>query len=99
MSVIDYVDKVIVWDTGSTDKTVQIIKEIQRLKGNKIEFKEVGEVDKEQFTICRQKMLEQSKCDWILILDGDEIWWDISIKKVVYEINKNGNKIEAIVVP
>ena len=29
MSVIDYVDKVLIYDTGSTDKTVEIIKEIQ----------------------------------------------------------------------
>ena len=28
MSVIDYIDKILIWDTGSTDKTVDIIKEI-----------------------------------------------------------------------
>ena len=28
MSVIDWVDKMLVWDTGSTDKTVEIIEEI-----------------------------------------------------------------------
>ncbi len=101
MSVINYVDKILVWDSGSTDKTVEIIKTIN---SEKIMFKEVGEVDPEEFTKMRQKMLLESDCDWILILDGDEIWWEESIKKLVREIknkqsfstNKN---TEGIVVP
>lgn len=99
MSVVDYVDKVLIWDTGSTDRTVEIIKEIKRIKGDKVKFREVGEVDEYQFTSLRQKMLLQSNCDWILILDGDEIWRENSIKKIVKEINTRGSKIEAIVVP
>lgn len=99
MSVIDHVDKILVWDSGSTDKTVQIIKEAIKIKGNKIDFKEVGMVDKDSFTKMRQKMLEDSKCDWILVLDGDEIWWEDSIAKLVQEIKENGTKIEGIVVP
>ncbi len=99
MSVIDYVDKILIWDSGSTDKTVDIIKEIKKIKDNKISFKEVGVVDEFQFTKMRQKMLEQSKCDWILILDGDEIWWDKSIKQVIDKINKEGDKLDGIVVP
>lgn len=99
MSVIDYVDKVLVWDTGSTDKTVEIIKEIIQKKGKKIEFKEIGNVDKYEFSKARQAMLDESKCDWTLILDGDEIWWEDSIKKVIAEIKSNGSKINGIVVP
>ncbi len=99
MSVVDFVDKVLVWDTGSTDKTVEIINEIKKIKGNKIEFREVGSVDKYQFTKMRQKMLDESQCDWILILDGDEIWWEGSIKKLVNEIKIKGDEIEGIIVP
>jgi len=99
MSVVDFVDKVLVWDTGSTDKTVEIIKEIIKEKGDKVEFKEVGRVDGLEFTKMRQKMLNQSKCDWILVLDGDEIWWEDSIKKITDKIRKDGNRIEGIVVP
>ncbi|MBI2085870.1 glycosyltransferase [Candidatus Daviesbacteria bacterium] len=99
MSVVDFVDKVLVWDSGSTDKTVEIINEIKKIKGNKIELKEVGNVDKYQFTKMRQEMLDESACDWVLILDGDEIWWEDSIKKIVKEIQKRGNDIEGIVVP
>lgn len=99
MSIVDYVDKVLVWDTGSTDRTVEIIKEAIKEKGEKIEFKEVGSVDKHEFTRTRQAMLEESNCDWILILDGDEIWWKNSIEQVVSMINKRGKNIDAIVVP
>lgn len=95
MGVVDYVDRILVWDTGSTDKTVEIIKTID---SSKIDFTEVGKVDPMEFTKMRQRMLEESKCDWILILDGDEIWWEESIKKVVSEINKK-REIEGIVVP
>ena len=99
MSVIKYVDKILVYDTGSTDKSVEIIKIIQELYNDKIIFKEVGRVSKDKFPKLRQKMLEESKSDWILVLDGDEIWWEDSIRKLTEEIEKKGKKIEGIVVP
>lgn len=99
MSVVDYVDKVIVWDTGSTDRTIEIIKEIKKNKGKKISLKKVGKVDSNQFTEIRQKMLDISNCDWILILDGDEVWWEKSIKDIVKCIKKRGDQIAGIVVP
>lgn len=99
MSVVDFVDKILVWDTGSTDKTVEIIKEIRKIKGEKIDFKEVGSVDKDQFTNMRQAMLDQSNCDWILILDGDEVWWESSTKKLMDTINKKDDKLDAMAVP
>ena len=98
-SIIDFVDKIIIFDTGSTDKTVKIIKELQSQYPRKIIFQEFGPVDKYQYTKARQEMLDNSNCDWILVLDGDEIWWKVSIKKVIEEIKKNGEKIEGIVVP
>lgn len=99
MSVVDYVNKILIWDSGSTDRTVEIIKEIIKVKGEKIDFKQVGEVDKFEFSRMRQAMLDQSKCDWILILDGDEIWWEKSIKNIIREIDEKGAKIDGIVVP
>lgn len=99
MSVIDCVDKVLIYDTGSTDKTVQIIKEIEKIKKDKIIFKEVGEISAEEFPKIRQEMLDESNCDWILVLDGDEIWWEDSIKKIIKEISTKNNSIEGIVVP
>lgn len=99
MSIVDYVDKVMIFDTGSTDNTVNIIQEMIKIKGEKMIFKEVGTVSYEEFPKVRQKMLDESNCDWILILDGDEIWWKDSIKRAVKEIKKNGGNIDGIVVP
>lgn len=98
MSIVDFVDRVLVYDSGSTDKTVQIIKLIQKNFPDKVFLKEVGKVDKYQFTKMRQEMLNNSKCDWVLILDGDEIWWEDSIKRVRNEIENQKNTIEGIVV-
>ncbi len=99
MSVVDFVDKILIWDSGSTDNSVEIIKKLKELKGDKIEFKQVGRVSGLEFTKMRQKMLDQSKSDWIIILDGDEIWWQASIKKIISEIIKRGRQVEGIVVP
>lgn len=99
MSIVDYVDKILVWDTGSNDKTVEIIKQVKKEKGEKIDLRKVGPVDESQFTKIRQAQLKASDCDWIIILDGDEIWWNTSIKKLVSKINKDGSKLDGIVVP
>lgn len=95
MSVLDFMDRIIVWDTGSTDKTVEIIKAIDNPK---IEFKEYGPVTRESYPKARQAMLEQTKGDWMFLLDGDEIWRKDDITKVVATIQKEGDWAESVVV-
>lgn len=99
MSVIDYVDKVLLWDTGSGDKTLKIIDGIKKVKGEKIDFKEIGGVTSEEFTKIRQQMLDLTKSDWFLIVDGDEVWWEESIKQVINAIEEEGDSLETIVSP
>ena len=100
MSVINYVDKILIWDTGSTDGTEKIIKEIKRKYPKKVNFKQVGDIDVNDFTHVRQKMLDETNSDWLLILDGDEIWWEESIKKVAEVVKSSKRReIESIVVP
>lgn len=98
-SVIDFVDKILVYDTGSTDKTVKIIKQLNLDYPQKIIFKEKGKVDKFELTKLRQEMINESKCDWFIILDGDEIWPEQSIKSLIKTINEKGDHIDAIYVP
>lgn len=81
-SVLPHVDKVMVWDTGSEDKTVEIIKSIN---SPKIEFQEKGTVDANSFTDIRNQMLKETDKDkfgWLMILDGDEIWPNSSLLEV-----------------
>lgn len=98
-SVIDKIDKLIIWDTGSEDKTLDIIKILKREYPTKIEYKEIGKLDPKGITEARQKMLEISKCDWILIVDGDEVWWKKSIDEVISVINKKDDDLYAVVIP
>jgi hypothetical protein len=82
-SVLPYVDKIMVWDTGSEDKTIEIIRSIN---SSKLDFVERGSVDLNSFTKVRNEMLEatdKKKYDWLMILDGDEIWPSDSLKKVI----------------
>jgi hypothetical protein len=98
-SVVDHVDKVMLWDTGSTDKTPEIIGELIKKYPGKIEFKEVGEVDPLRFTEIRQQMLNEMEDDWLLIVDGDEIWWEDSIKELTLFIRESGIEYESIISP
>jgi len=99
VSVIEFVDEIFIWDTGSSDKTLHIIKELVKEYPKKINFKEVGNVDKREYSAIRQQMLDETKPGWVFILDGDEIYFQSSIQRIVSEINSNKNKYESMVVP
>ncbi|KKU83657.1 MAG: Glycosyl transferase family 2 [Candidatus Amesbacteria bacterium GW2011_GWC2_47_8] len=92
-----WVYEVMVWDTGSTDNTARIIKSI----GNpKISFRQIDITsDETALSHARQQMLNQTNSDWLMILDGDEVWLEESIKKIQGFINNEGQNFDSIVVP
>ncbi|MEK9201171.1 MAG: glycosyltransferase, partial [Patescibacteria group bacterium] len=94
-SIIDYVDEIMVWDNNSTDDTVKIIKSIS---SSKIKFHQAGDLDKDSFTKARQKMLEETSSDWIMMLDGDEIWPQAAISEAV-DLIHSGKNLEYLVHP
>ncbi|MBC8549879.1 MAG: glycosyltransferase [Candidatus Brocadiales bacterium] len=63
-SVKDYVDEIIVVDTGSTDRTVEIAK--------KYNAKVYHHAWENSFSKARNYSLRYATCDWILIMDADE---------------------------
>lgn len=87
-SMIDWVDEAMVWDTGSEDQTVEIVKSVE---GPKIRFKSVSVTDASQHTQRRQEMLDATAADWFIIVDGDEIWWRDSISQLIDSIHSNPN--------
>lgn len=99
ISVIKYLDRLIIYDTGSSDKTVEIIKYFLKNFKKKIFFEEVGEVDSFGMTKLRQQMLDMTKSDWFVLVDGDEVWWEQSILKVIEIIQKEGESLYCIVNP
>jgi len=98
-SVIPYVDRVIVWDSGSTDNTRKILREVKKKYGKKVDLKFLDNFKIEDFTAVYQKMLERVGTEWFMILDGDEIWWDQTISEFCGFIKKKGDNFESIVVP
>jgi len=94
-SVIDYVDEIMIWDTGSTDKTVEVIKS---LNNPKIVYRKIETNSEVALTELRQKMLEQTKADWLMVLDGDEIWPDKAIENTINFIKTN-SELEYVVNP
>ncbi|KHO61021.1 glycosyl transferase [Thermoanaerobacter sp. YS13] len=63
-SVKDIVDEIVVVDTGSKDKTVEIAKSF----GAKV----IHAKWEEDFSKARNIAIENATCDWILFLDADE---------------------------
>lgn len=70
-SVLPYVDQFFIFDTGSDDKTVEIIK---TFKSKKIIFEKKGEVDSKKLVELRQEQIDRTETDWIWIVDGDEVY-------------------------
>ena len=97
-SVADFVDKIIVFDTGSTDKTVDIVQSLMQQYPDKIIFEEKGECDKKRHTELRQEMLDRTTTEWFMILDGDEVWTKRGMQEVSESVEKN-DKIECLVAP
>lgn len=86
LSVIDHLDQMLIWDTGSTDKTVDIIKSIN---SSKIAFKQKGVVDRKGLVNLRNQQISLTKTPWILLVDGDEIWPKKNLKKLIAAAKKS----------
>jgi len=80
MSVLPYVSKVLIYDTGSSDQTSKIVKSIN---SPKIVYEEKGVQTPEGLVALRQEQIDQTDSDFFMILDGDEIWPSQSIKKLI----------------
>ena len=84
-SILDIAEKILIFDTGSTDNTAKIIKTI---KDKKIIFEEKGSVDTEGLVDLRREQLKMTKTLWFLILDGDEIWPSQTKKELIEKLRK-----------
>ena len=94
-SVLPYVDEIIVGNHGSTDNTLEIIKSISSPKINILDFSHIPD---DRYSEVRTGMMTQTRTDWLLILDGDEIWPKSAIQNTVDIIHKNPN-LDFIVQP
>lgn len=94
-SVINLVDEIFIYDTGSGDKTVEIIKTFHSAK---IIFEKKGDVTASELISLRNEQLKKTKTLWFMLVDGDEVWTKIGITEFINEIKKARKEINGIVV-
>src|SRR3989338_1442247 len=91
-SVKDLVDEMIIVDTGSTDKTVEIAKSfdgsINSITKKPISVKIIYFPWINDFSAARNESLKHASGDWILVLDADEIITDITRNKLEFMITE-----------
>lgn len=94
LSVLDFAEKLLIWDTNSTDKTVEII---QSIKSKKIDFRQCGEVDRKGLVALRNEQINLTKTPWFLVLDGDEIWPKENLERLIKAMEYANKKTVALV--
>lgn len=85
MSVKDLVSEMLIIDDASTDKTVEVIRTI---KDSKITLMEKRLTTPGDHTRARNNLVEKTKTDWFMLLDGDEIWNRETLKKFLAFLEK-----------
>jgi len=84
LSVLPYVDRVLVTDTGSSDHTLEAIKSIA---SPKIKLTETRVNTPEGVTRIREEQLKNTKTDWFWVVDGDEVYPEETASEVVAAMN------------
>ena len=79
---ISFADEIIVVDSFSTDKTVELINQTPHIKVVQRIFK--------NYTDQKQFALEQAQNEWVLFLDADERMPEPLIKEVLEVVHSNG---------
>jgi len=79
-SVLPFVQELIIFDTGSTDKTLDII---NTFSSPKIRLYQKPAKSRNQIVSLRQEMVTLTSTDWFLLVDGDEVWSNSSIKTLI----------------
>lgn len=94
-SVLPYVGRFLIFDTGSTDKTVDII---NSFGSKRIEFQSKIAEDAKDISDLRQEQIEKTESDWFWMVDGDEVYTKSLCKEIIEAVEKDGKKLEGIVV-
>lgn len=86
LSVINLVSEMLIFDTGSTDKTIDVIRSFS---SSKIRFFEKGRADARKMVRLRNEQINLTKTSWFMLLDGDEIWPENTMKKCLNFISNS----------
>lgn len=92
-SVLPYVSKLLITDTGSTDHTLEII---DSFSSPKIDLYSTKTTSATEITNIRQQQLNQTKTDWFWIVDADEIYPKNTVTEILSALDSDS--YEGIVV-
>ncbi len=94
-SILPYVDKILITDTGSGDRTLEIIQAIKsiKIKVNSVKINDVEEISK-----IRNDQIMETETDWFWVVDGDEVYPKSLCDEIIEMISKSGKLYEGIVV-
>ncbi|MFZ3273139.1 MAG: glycosyltransferase family 2 protein, partial [Lutibacter sp.] len=85
ISSMDFVDELIVVDSYSTDKTVDIIKEFPHVKLYQRKF--------DNFSSQKNYAIEQASNDWIIFFDADEVITKSLKDEIITTVSKTADEI------
>ena len=90
-SVLPVADEIILLDTGSTDKTIEIAESFDKVKVYQTEWEN-------DFSKARNQCISYAKSDWILCIDADEILQEYAQKNLKTYLENHHLKDKALVV-
>jgi len=83
LSIINHVEKLLIFDTGSKDKTRDILRLVKLRYPEKINLMFFDDFPERKIGFLRQLQIEMTETEWFMIIDGDEIWPQKNIKIVL----------------
>ncbi len=93
-STLKHVDRFLISDTGSSDQTIPII---QSFKNPKIEFRQTNAKTPAEIVTLRQQQLDQTKTDWLWMIDADEIYPEKTCSEIHEIIFSNTDLVGVLV--
>lgn len=89
-SVLPFVERIIIYDTGSVDKTVE---HIAIINSPKICLVKKGIVDAKELVNLRNLQIKETETPWFMLLDGDEVWTEASLQSVFTALTSLDNQV------
>lgn len=86
-----YATEMLVVDDNSIDKTPEILKRFSNINTIFTDLKTAKD-----HTAMRNEMVKKTKTDWFVLLDGDEVWNQTTIEKLLDFLEKQDKNIWAV---
>jgi glycosyltransferase involved in cell wall biosynthesis len=83
LSILPLAQRVLVYDTGSTDATLSIVSSLQ---SDKIEIVRKNGSSPRELSEYRNEMIERTTTEWFMLVDGDEIYPTHAVPRIVDEM-------------